>query len=69
VYRISTGTGAHEKFRGAGYKSSTGIISGYRDNTVGLGYSVTVLYRGTGVQEIYRCTRLVQGYSSDVVQE
>jgi len=30
----------------------------YRGNTVVLGYSVTVWYRGTGVMEMYRGTRV-----------
>jgi hypothetical protein len=54
LYRF---TGVHEKFRGTEYKSSTGEIPGYSGNTVVLGYSVTVC-RSTGVQEMYRCTRV-----------
>jgi len=55
LYRF---TGVQEKFRGTEYKSSIGEIPGYSGNTVVLGYNVTVWYRGTGVQEMYRCTRV-----------
>jgi hypothetical protein len=67
VVQVYRGTGdvppvplvqGHRRALGTGYKSSTGIIPVYRGNTVVLGYSVTMWYRGTWVQEMHRGTRV-----------
>jgi hypothetical protein len=60
-------TGIQEKFRGTGYKSSTWGIPGFMGNTVVLEYCLTVWYKRTGVQEMYRGTRVQDYYRIIVV--